>query len=701
MDVPLMSQKDDKIIAEANERFRRCSEREKYARENWKADMRFGYGDNVNNFQWDTDQYGARIKGGRPCQTVNKVKNYCLQIVNDARQNKAQIRIIPTGGGASYDAAQVYEGVCRHIEYVSNAEQAYDKATHDQVFGGLGWWRIITDYVSEDSFDQEIFIKRVPDALSVYLDPDITEYDGSDAKYGFVFTDKDRKLFDKEYPKFKDIGDASPLNYSDGDLSSNNDQLWMTQDRVRILEYYRVVEEADTLHYALDGSIYRESEVEDRDALKQVSVRSRDTMTKRIEWYLIAGGKIIEKREWAGKYIPLVRVVGEETVIDQKLDRCGHVRGLVGPQQNYNWFTSGAIENIAMQSKSPWIAPSEAVEEHMEEWSVNNIKNAAVLTYNSLREDGTPIQAPTRINPPTYAPAFSEGRLQSAGDMEMASGQPPATLGEASNERSGKAINERQRAAANQTFQFPEHLACAIRFTGKILIDLIPKIYDTPRIMKILAVDGSQQTIAIDPNAPQGHKPVPGVDSESFDPMHVAAIFNPNVGQFDVEASIGPQYETRRQQSFDALSDIIAQSGPDPMLMKVWAQNSDFPDADELAQYYADKVPNGPPPELLQAQQLIAQQHGVINAMTNENESLKSKAVNSELQKEIDWYKAETDRLKAVGGIDPAALMPVVRELVSQVLGMPVNQVIQAHAMEAHTLATQAELAPLQNQGNQ
>ena len=272
-------------------------------------------------------------------------------------------------------------------------------------------------------------------------------------------------------------------------------------------------------------------------------------------------------------------------------------------------------------------------------------------------------------------------------DMSMASGQFESVMGEPSNERSGKAIGERQRAGLNATYHYVDHLATALRLCGKIIIDLIPHIYDTERVLKIMAVDGSQQTVQIDPNAPQAHQPVPALDDESIDPQHVSAILNPNVGEYDVIAEVGPAWSTKRQEAFNALSDIMSQNESlSPMLMDIWAKNSDFPEADILAQRFRNMLPPQATgqvnPQVTELQQHLSQQHAVMQQLSQENVQLKSKAATSELQKEIDWYKAETDRLKAVGTIDPAALMPVVRQLVSELLGTPINPIIAQHTAE-------------------
>src|SRR6478752_7468867 len=178
---------DEDILAEAKKRFERCVEWEATARANALADAKFAEGDSRNLHQWDSGVLNGR--GDRPCLTNNLVRQHNLLIVNDARQNKAAIKVTPTGGKATYEAAQVLTGIIRRIEFQSKAMDAYSTAIFHQVQTGIGYVRVVTDYADEESFDQELFIRRVPDPRSVYIDPDAKDYDKADMRFAFVFED--------------------------------------------------------------------------------------------------------------------------------------------------------------------------------------------------------------------------------------------------------------------------------------------------------------------------------------------------------------------------------------------------------------------------------------------------------------------------------------------------------------------------------
>lgn len=749
---------DEKITREARRRFHVCEEWESTARTRFVEDEKFCYGDADNRYQWNSTLYQTRESGGKPCLTINKTKQHCLQIINDARQNKAGIEVRPVGEGASVEAAEIFEGVVRHIEYISNAQAAYDTATWNQVVGGIGWWRVITDYASDDSFNQEIFIRRVPDALSIYLDPDIQQYDGSDAKYGFVFRNMPKDEFDAAYPKLKGQVGTSVL---DEDVYGAS---WWDEEHVRVVEYYRKVEDKQHLIALVDGSTMREEDAAVGDLQKMVAMAQgfdptsmdpdalaaldpmdavrrgpdgeplrREIAVSRVEWFLIAGDKIADRSTVPGTYIPLVRVVGEETVIDGQMDRRGHTRALKDPQRMYNYYSSRATELMALQTNVPWMVSLEAVEGAEEYYKNANTENFAYLPWRERDENGNPNTKPERIMPPQMGDSVLKGMQFSASEMMMVSGQYQAVMGAPSNETSGKAINARQRQGDNATYHFIDHLAQAMRFTGKILLQWIPLIYDTERVMRVIAENGDESEVHIDPQAKMAHQaievgqPTPGTPGAPQMPSgtspdskpDVRIIFNPRVGKYDVIADVGPAYATQRQEAFNAFVQIM-QANPDLMgaIGDLMFKAADFPMAQDIAERLNEiRTGKTVPKELVDklqaalaetqkrsnetigtlAQQLasaqLARQKVQVDAARTAGENRDGgrdsvadlmrvgvDATKAHQQHSIAEYDAETRRMAAMGNIDAEALKPLVRELVSQLLQEPVVPLMAAHA---------------------
>ena len=331
-------------------------------------------------------------------------------------------------------------------------------------------------------------------------------------------------------------------------------------------------------------------------------------------------------------------------------------------------------------------------------WANANKRNYSYLVWNSYDDVGQrEIPPPQRIDPPSYPPAYAQALIQASNDMNASSGQQAASFGIETNERSGTAINQRERAASSATYHFVDHLAVGIRYTGRILLEMIPLVYDTPRLLKVLGQDDSTTTVALDPTMQQAHRDATGADAESFDPKEVAMVLNPSVGTYSVIADVGKNYGTRRQEAFDAISQILMQNEQLAVTCgDLLFRSADFPLADEIAERLKNMVPpqalgQAPDPQLQHAQMAMAQQHQVMMQQAQEILELKNRQLIAEQQKEIDQYRAETDRMKAVGAIDPEAMRPVIRQLVSEALNTAINPLIHAHALEAAITANASQ----------
>lgn len=699
------TEKELELIEKAKEDFKQAYAWESNARLNFEYDYKFANGDTHNKYQWDNDLIVARELDDKPCLTVNKVQQHNLMVINDAKQNKPGVRIRPVGDEASFEGAQIYQELIYHIEYISNAENVYDSAVTFQVEAGWGYWRVDTDYINDKTFDQEIYIRHVKDPRSVYLDPDINEIDGSDARWGLIFEDMDRKLFAKKYPKFAGVvGNSTLGNVGDG---------WVTQDKIRVaLYYYKEEKEDKLLHWITEnGQVIKKKsdlneieelvykEVTSNKATKELyQYRERNIVTNDIHWCKIAGDRIIEGPTlWLGKYIPIVRVIGTETVIDGILDRKGHTRALINAQQIYNFMTSQNVEFISTQTKAPWVAPSAAIEGFEEYYRTANRVNHSYLPFNAYDDEGNQLPAPQRNSAVVGGQGYVQQLQVAQNEMMMASGQYQAQFGENENAKSGVAINARQRQGDRATYHFIDNQAIAIRYTGKILIDLIPKVYDTVRIKKILAQDGSRMNVKIDVNAPQELQETTNPDAPVMDNGQKVKdyIFNPDFGMYDIQADTGPSYATKRMETANILTQIATQDkGFLTIGGDILFRNLDFAGAEVLAQRYNNLIPpnvkgEGLPPEIEQTMQNASQ---MIEKLQQENNQLKQKLeekfadlTQKGQRLDLDFrregavqaredYKAETDRAAKLfntgQGNDELAKIfkPVVEQLVKGML---------------------------------
>jgi hypothetical protein len=453
----------------------------------------------------------------------------------------------------------------------------------------------------------------------------------------------------------------------------------MKDDTIRTAEYFERSQKRDELlAYPDDDTpggvkMVRASELDPEHvkSLKRTvpGLKARVITNHKVHWYKIIGDQIADDREWLGSYVPIIRVIGEETIIDGELDRKGHVRALKDAQRMFNYNAVGSVEFGALQSKAPYIGPADAVEGYKALWDEANKVNYSFLPFNHMDDEGEPIPAPTRQHPPVSAPVYIEGMNASAEWMRMVSGQYQADMGAPSNERSGAAINARQRQGDNATFHYLDHQSIAMRFCAKQLLDLIPKIYDTERVIDIISETGDHTTIRIDPHAQEAWQELEKTREE------VAGIFNPKVGRYEVMGDVGPAYQTLRQEAWNAYVQILAQNRDLVHIIGDLAfKCADFPGAEEIAERLKRMVPvqalqDGPPPEMAALQQQNQALQGLLQQVAAK---LADKTADQQHDREknvIGAYDAVSRRIAALKdalNADPANLVAAVTAVLQE-----------------------------------
>lgn len=657
---------DEEIVREAVDRYKACKEWQGVEDERAREDVKFANGDSRNTWQWDSKVYHRRDDNQLPILTINNTRTHNDMIINKLSKDGYGVKIRPAGGAASYRAAEVIQTLVRRTQDISRASAAYRRVAEQQVDGGISYILIRTKYVSERSFDQDIYLEAPRDPTAVYLDPWIKESDGLDANFGFEFEKLPRNEFNRKYPKWKDKVGAAPLDSAFAD--------WLSDKEIMVAKYYRKEEVKDLLISFTDdkgneieklaSEIKEESGREIYDALKdeikegEIDGRTRKVTRNDVKWFLIAGDQIIDRGDWAGKYIPICRCVGRELVVDGTLDRKGHTRPLIDAQRMLNYHASVATQYAASSSKSQWLAPAVAIE-GQEGWKTSNTDNFAVLTYNHIDEEAPinlqEVPPPQRIEPPVASPAAQAGMQDAERHMMMISGQFQAQMGENDTQSaaSGKAIGERKEQGDTATYHFVEHRGDMFRAIGTQLLDLYPKIYDTKRVLHITGEDGEKSWIQIDPTLPDAVTELKDAKGEE---EAVRLAFNPKLGQYECVSDPGPDYATQRQEAWDAMAmilqnnkELIAVAGD--LLFKY----GDFPGADKIMErlqkeikqlkpyLFDDKAPTPQMQQMQQAmQRLTAINTELIQKLAMKEIALKGK----DERRDIDASHAQTDRMK-------------------------------------------------------
>lgn len=593
--------KDD-LLATAKKRFLIAQEAEAEQRTLALEDIRFADGD-----QWPEEIKEVRRRENRPCLTINRMPQFVQHITNEQRQNPISIKVNPVGD-ADKDTADVYEGLIRHIENQSNADEAYSNGFDYAVKGGWGFWRVITDYADEFSFDQEIYIKKVENPFSVYLDPGGSESDASDAEYGFVVTDYTKEQYEDMYP-------SSKWSQAGVDWTGTGNS-WMGKDTIRVAEYfYRENREIEIVQTS-DGQVYQASAL-DKGPDGQLKLRDsiyvkqrRKTSVPFVRWALINGDEVLDEQMWAGKYIPIVRDVGQVTNIDGKRLYKGIVRDARDPQLQFNLMRSAETEAIALSPKAPYMGTNKQFAGYEAEWKTMNTRNRPYLRYNVDPDaPGPPIR--NEYNAPIQAITLAGN--QAADDLKATAGIYDAALGAGANDVSGRAINARQQQTYTSLFHFADNHSRSIRHTGKILIDLIPYIYNTDRVVRIIKEDGTQENLRVNVQP----------DAQGQLPNGVQQIYDLTTGKYDVTISTGPSYQTKRQEAVDTQMQLIK---TDPQLLGIIGDiivaNMDIPGAQEIAERLKTTLPPAIaaldqknvnlPPEM---QAIVAQQQAQVQQL--------------------------------------------------------------------------------------
>lgn len=594
--------------------------------------------------QWPDKIKEDRKREGRPCLTINRLPTFIRQVVNDGRQNTPQIKVKPVDDNGDEETAEILNGLIRNIEYSSQADIAYDTALESAVTCGMGFFRICTEYSGDDEFTQDIRIKRVTNPLAVVFDANSESIDGSDWQHAFLIDWITKDEYKRRYKgKDKDVRSFS----SEIDGTEKVDS-----GLIRIAEMYEVIETPGKLLMLSDGTVITEEQylavdseygIPVKDLMESMGVsfaRERKT-TKRSVKQRILGADILEENDWAGRYIPIVPVFGDEVFYEGKRYLKSLIRDAKDAQQMLNFWRTASTELVALAPKAPFIGPTGAFKTDAKKWATANVKSWPYIEHDG----GIMPQRQPFAGPP--AGALQEA-LNASDDIKSIMGIYDASLGAKSNETSGRAIMARQREGDVSTFHFIDNLAKSIGHGGRVLVDLIPKIYDTARVVRVLGLDGESKTIKVN----EAHQ-----DEETG----VERIYDLKAGKYDVAVETGPSFTTQREEAANQMIELLrAFPQAAPVIGDLLAKNLDWPGADEIAKRLQAMLPpqikaaegNGMPPEaqarITQLEQQLQQGIGVFQQMKQELQALKQDKAIDSAKVQVDAYKAETERMAKV-----------------------------------------------------
>jgi hypothetical protein len=596
----LQDMDNDTRIGEAIKFLRLVGEADSQNRAEALGDLKFAAGD-----QWPVEIQNSRNLESRPCLTINKIDAYVRQVTNQQRQQRPRIKVHPVNNEGDLKIAEVIEGITRHIEVNSNADTAYDTAFEYAVKMGWGYWRVTTNYISEDSFDQEIYIEPVDDPFSVYFDPNSVSPDGADAERCLITSVMSKAAFRQAYPGADDGANFSARATGDSDAE------WVTKEDIRLAEYWHIERVKATLVLLSDGTKVYEDELPSAEMLDASGITimdKRPSYRKKVKWCKLTAMEVLEEREWPGKYIPIIPCYGAQVVVEGKRKKYGLVRFAKDPQRMFNFWRTALTESIALAPKPKWLIAEGQDEGHESEWALANLKSTPVLRYKQKDIEGVPAPVPTRIQPEPPPDGIMVASSAIADDLKTVLGifDPSQAL---PGNLSGKALQGQQQQVDLSNFHFYDNMTRSIKQTGKIILDLVPKIYDTKRVLRIIGVDGKPDMVTINEVEATGE-----------------VLNDVTVGLYDVVMDTGPGYNSKRQQAVDTMMPLMAEPTVFQAAGDLLFRNMDFPGADIIADRLAamnplsqiDEKSDVPPQiqmKMLQMQKAMADQEQKMIAM--------------------------------------------------------------------------------------
>ena len=640
----------DDILEDAKELFERAAEVEADNRKAGLEDKRFArLGE-----QWDDAVKRQREIDGRPCLTINKLPAYIRQVVNDSRQNKPAIKCHPVDSESDTDTAEILNGLIRNIEYTSNADVAYDTALEDAVTMGFGYWRVNIEHAHDDTFDMNLCIERVANPFSIYADPDSDCADSSDWNYAFVTELVTKDEFERRW-KGKE-----PTNW---DSYENLAEPWIDSEKILVCEYWERKLSNKTIVQLSDGTVldqdaYKEHQ-EIYDVLGITVTNSRVVESHKVMQHILTGAELLESKEWSGRYIPIIPVYGDEVNIEGKRYFRSLIRDAKDSQRQFNFWRTNATEMMALAPRTPFIGKKGAFNSDIEKWNTANVKNHPFIEYDGL-------EPPMRQPFPQPPVGMIQEAMNAADDIKSIIGIFDAGMGAQGNETSGKAILARQRESDTSTFHFIDNLSRAIRHTGRILVDLIPSVYNGQRIVRILGEDKKPT------NVPLG--------TPTVTPKGVEKIFDLTVGKYDVTVETGASFSTKREEAANQMLELIrVMPQAAGLISDLLVKNLDWNGSEEISERLAMMLPpeiKGQNPQIMALQQQYQQQIQMLQAQLSQaSQQLQALQLDHLIDAEklkIDGFKAETDRLKIMQpAMPPEQIQALVLQTVQQVLSSP------------------------------
>jgi hypothetical protein len=645
---------DDEMLRLARERMDEAYSSDIEQRELAADDLKKVIGE-----QWPEHIRREREADGKPCLTFNGLSQFVRQVTGQIRNLNPAIKALPASQDATEDVAEVYEGLIRQIEYASDASSVYEASAESAAACGMGAWRVRSDYAPGMTFDQEILIERIYNPFAVFWDPFARHPTRCDARYCFITEEISKDDFEASYPG-KQCADVT------GDHRPDHVQHWRSADGVVVAEYFWREHEERRIVMLEDGQVLE-------NPPKGMQFRKERTVkVPVIKWAKISGVDVLEgPLTIPCEHIPVVAVTGEEWHLGEEVYRSGVIRHAKDAQQLYNYARSAGAELIALQPKAPYLVTTKQVAQLEDYWKQANRSNLPYLPYNP--DPAAP--PPMRVPPPVPSSAMLNEIQLAAEDMKRTTGIYDASLGAKSNETSGVAIRQRQQEAQLGTSVYADNMVKGIVQTGNILVSMIPKVYDTRRVIRILGESDQEKQVII--------------NDVVMSDMGEMPINDLTVGRYDVRINVGPAYATRKQEAAEGMLEFVSKVPAAQAAADIIAEMQEWPEAERVAARIKKTLPPGileddekeqqdPQAQQMQMMQAQAQQQAQQQAQEMQMREGQAKVAKAEADAQkagAEAQKAQLEIMQMTGQIDSAIAARVQVEVTKLLMGQqPMQQ---------------------------
>lgn len=525
-------------------------------------DMAFVF-DAENFAQWDP--MVISLRQGRPSYTFNRVLQPVNMVLGDQRQTAPAIKVRPIKDG-SQAVADIYGGLWRCIEQDSRAEEIYGETYKQSVAGGYGEMMLMPEYEADNSFDQVLRLQWIPNPLTVVRDPECTDPCGADAQWamegGRISTEK----YKAENP------DMDPTTFS----MSRDSLGWYTDGQIRVVNYFERFAFEKEIALLSDGRVIdytqKEKAVEkhlERTQSEAATVmRVRTVRSYKIRYAKCDGASILKGPiEYDWKRIPIVRMPGRYINIEGKQKLQSLIRHSKDAQRAYNFQSSDALERSALVPKARYFVTPKMIIGFEDLWNSSNTAPRIYMPYNVDKDapnNGMPFREQP-IDVPAGAIAMAQKAAQ---DIQATTGYFDPALGNADdmNRVSGKALVTHTRRSDLGSHEFISNYGLALKLLASMAIDMIPTIYDTERVVRIIGVDGVDKLVTV---------------NQQTDTSEV--MNDLKEGSYDCDITLGPSYQTARQESLATLLDAVDKIPSfGEVVPDLIAKSIDSPDSEEM-----------------------------------------------------------------------------------------------------------------------